>query len=170
MENRQVRELMSAMGRSGIKKLRIRKGDWEIEIEREGFSHSCPEEAREMTGTESRGASAGAKTKSPLAQESKVPEHAKGGKGSSEGADDAHCAFVTSPMVGVFYPTPSPDHPPFVKEGDRVSPDTVVCIIEAMKVMNEVKAGVSGVVKETLVEKGHPVEFGSKLFKIVPSA
>jgi acetyl-CoA carboxylase biotin carboxyl carrier protein len=69
-------------------------------------------------------------------------------------------------MVGTFYSSPSPDQPVFVKVGDRVSENTVVCIIEAMKVMNEVKAGVSGVVAEVLVSNAEAVEFGSKLFRI----
>ena len=75
--------------------------------------------------------------------------------------------FITSPMVGTFYRTPSPEDPPFVKVGDKVDENTVVCIVEAMKVMNEVKAGVSGVVAEICLDNGHPVEFGSKLFRIV---
>jgi acetyl-CoA carboxylase biotin carboxyl carrier protein len=74
--------------------------------------------------------------------------------------------WVISPMVGTFYGTPSPDQPPFVKIGDQVTEDTVVCIIEAMKVMNEVKAGVRGIIEEVLMESSRPVEFGSKLFRI----
>ena len=69
-------------------------------------------------------------------------------------------------MVGTFYSSPSPDQPPFVKVGDRVEPGTVVCIIEAMKVMNEVKAGFSGTVAEVLGHSGQPVEFGFKLFRV----
>ena len=75
--------------------------------------------------------------------------------------------FVTSPMVGTFYVTPAPDEPALVKSGDKVEPNTVVCIIEAMKVMNEVKAGMTGTIVDVLVENGHPVEFGTKLFRIV---
>jgi acetyl-CoA carboxylase biotin carboxyl carrier protein len=71
-------------------------------------------------------------------------------------------------MVGTVYYSPSPNDPPFVKAGDRVEKNTVVCIIEAMKVMNEVKSGVAGVISGPLVENGHPVEFGSKLFRITP--
>jgi biotin carboxyl carrier protein len=74
--------------------------------------------------------------------------------------------FIKSPMVGTFYALPAPDQKPFVKEGDQVEPETIVCIVEAMKVLNEVKAGVSGVIKEVLCKNGSPVEFGTKLFKI----
>lgn len=74
--------------------------------------------------------------------------------------------FITSPMVGTFYLASSPETPPFAKVGEKVEKDTVICIIEAMKVMNEVKAGVAGTVVEILVENGHPIEFGTKLFRI----
>lgn len=76
-------------------------------------------------------------------------------------------SYVTSPMVGTFYASPSPEDPPFAKVGDKVDEETVVCIIEAMKVMNEVKAGVKGKIVEVLVENGHPLEFGTKIFRIV---
>lgn len=74
--------------------------------------------------------------------------------------------FLISPMVGTFYSSPSPDQPPFVRKGDSVKEDTVVGIVEAMKVMNEVKAGRAGVIQEVLIENSQPVEFGSKLFRI----
>lgn len=86
--------------------------------------------------------------------------------GSVHEAKAAEGTFITSPMVGTFYTSPSPEDPVFVKVGDRVAADTVVCIVEAMKVMNEVKAGVSGVVKEILIDNAHPVEYGTKLFRI----
>jgi oxaloacetate decarboxylase alpha subunit len=69
-----------------------------------------------------------------------------------------------SPMVGTFYRSPAPDSDPFVDVGDAIGPETVVCIIEAMKVMNEIKAETSGLVVEVLVENGEPVEFGQPLF------
>jgi acetyl-CoA carboxylase biotin carboxyl carrier protein len=73
---------------------------------------------------------------------------------------------VKSPMVGTFYRASSPDEKPYVKEGDQVQADTVVCIIEAMKVMNEVKAGKAGVVKAFHIQDGAPVEFNSRLLSI----
>ena len=71
-------------------------------------------------------------------------------------------------MVGSFYTASSPDAEAFVKVGDRVSPDTVVCIVEAMKVFNEIKAEISGTVSEILVSSGDAVEFGQALFKVKP--
>ena len=76
---------------------------------------------------------------------------------------------ITSPMVGTFYAAPSPESPAYVKVGDTVSEDTVVCIIEAMKVMNEIKAEARGVITQVLVENAKPVEFGQPLFKIRPA-
>lgn len=74
--------------------------------------------------------------------------------------------YITSPMVGTFYVTPSPGDPPFIKVGDVVTEEAVVCIIEAMKVMNEIKAGVRGRVVEICVDNSHAVEFGTKLFRV----
>lgn len=82
---------------------------------------------------------------------------------STESSNDH---VVKSPMVGTFYRSPSPDEKPYVQEGDVVQADTVICIIEAMKVMNEVKAGKAGVVRKALLKDGDPVEFNSSLFTI----
>jgi acetyl-CoA carboxylase biotin carboxyl carrier protein len=75
---------------------------------------------------------------------------------------------IKSPMVGTFYRSPSPESAHYVEIGSEVNPDTVVCIIEAMKVMNEIKAEVKGVITQVLVESAKPVEFGQPLFKIRP--
>ncbi|MCO6043589.1 acetyl-CoA carboxylase biotin carboxyl carrier protein [Aeoliella sp. ICT_H6.2] len=73
---------------------------------------------------------------------------------------------ITSPIVGTFYASPSPDAAPFVKVGDQIGPETVVCIVEAMKVFNEVPAEISGKIAAVLVESGDAVEFGQPLFKV----
>jgi len=74
--------------------------------------------------------------------------------------------LIKSPMVGTFYRSQSPEAKPFVEDGTPVTPETVVCIIEAMKVMNEIQSEVKGVIKEMLVENGKPVEYGQPLFKV----
>ncbi len=76
---------------------------------------------------------------------------------------------IKSPMIGTFYRAPSPESAPYVEVGAEVNPETVVCIIEAMKVMNEIKAEVKGVVTQVLVENAKPVEFGQPLFKVRPA-
>jgi acetyl-CoA carboxylase biotin carboxyl carrier protein len=76
---------------------------------------------------------------------------------------------IKSPMIGTFYRAPSPESPDYVEIGTEVTPETVVCLIEAMKVMNEIKAEVKGVVTHILVENAKPVEFGQPLFRIRPA-
>lgn len=94
-----------------------------------------------------------------------APSHAAGG-----GSDaDAGLVAIESPMVGTYYSAASPDSPAFVKPGSQIASDSVVCIIEAMKVFNEIKAEVSGTIEKILVKNGEPVEFGQKLFLVRPS-
>lgn len=81
-------------------------------------------------------------------------------------AVDEQLAMVKSPMVGTFYASSSPESPAYVKVGDHIGPESTVCIIEAMKVFNEIPAGVSGRIAAVLVENGEPVEYGQPLFKV----
>jgi acetyl-CoA carboxylase biotin carboxyl carrier protein len=81
-------------------------------------------------------------------------------------AADPSIKLVTSPMVGTYYATPSPENPPFVTVGSPIKADSVVCIIEAMKVMNEIQSEISGTVVECLVANGTSVEFGQPLFRV----
>jgi acetyl-CoA carboxylase biotin carboxyl carrier protein len=76
---------------------------------------------------------------------------------------------IKSPMIGTFYRSPSPESAPYIEVGAEVNPDTVVCIIEAMKVMNEIKAEAKGIITQVLVENAKPVEFGQPLFKLRPN-
>ncbi len=84
----------------------------------------------------------------------------------SETPTDESIHVITSPIVGTFYRAPAPDKEPYVKEGSNVSTDTIVCIVEAMKQMNEIEAEVAGEVVKIYVESGQPVEFGQPLFDI----
>ena len=89
------------------------------------------------------------------------------GSSAAPAADDK-LADIKSPIVGTFYSAPSPDSPPYVKVGDHVTPDTVVCIVEAMKVMNEIKAETTGTIEKISIANGQAVEFGQVLFKVRP--
>lgn len=141
---------MAAMTRHGTIKLKIKEEGFEIELERESvYASTSTQPASTYEETRSQ------KIDIPPSFGSPLPHK-----------EELNGKFVNSPMVGTFYNTPAPDEPAFVKPGDTVEADTVVCIIEAMKVMNEVKAGISGKVTEVLVDNGHPVEFGTKLFRI----
>jgi acetyl-CoA carboxylase biotin carboxyl carrier protein len=103
----------------------------------------------------------------PVASPAPAPAAAPG---ADKAARDTRGAEITSPMVGTFYRAPSPDASPYAEVGDRVRKDTTVCIVEAMKVMNEIKAEVEGEILEILVQNGEPVEFGQPLFLVRPTA
>ena len=81
-------------------------------------------------------------------------------------AEEAGISYIKSPMVGTFYRSGSPESKPYVENGAKLTETTVVCIIEAMKIMNEIQAETKGVIVESLVESGQPVEYGQKLFKV----
>lgn len=97
-------------------------------------------------------------------------ENSLGNQAPDAQAEDTSSSFelIKSPIVGTFYHAPSPDSPIFVKAGDSVQPNTTVCIIEAMKVMNEIHAEASGTIVEVLVKNGQTVEYGQPLFKVQP--
>ena len=110
-----------------------------------------------------------AQTASPAASipSSQAPATTATTDESSPAAAPASDLFkITSPIVGTFYRSPSPDKDPYVSEGSKVSPESVVCIVEAMKLMNEIQAETSGEVVEIYAENGQPVEFGQPLFGI----
>ena len=94
-----------------------------------------------------------------------VPAEQKASQEPSETAEN-NIYYVKAPMVGTFYRAPDPSSPPYVEEGDKVEKSQVLCIIEAMKLMNEIESEVEGVVEKIFVENGQPVEYGQKLFAI----
>jgi len=89
--------------------------------------------------------------------------------GENASSENSNYIEITSPIIGTFYRKPSPDKPVFVEVGDQVSADTVVCMIEAMKLFNEIEAEVSGKIVKILIEDGTPVEFGQPLYLVDPS-
>jgi len=84
-------------------------------------------------------------------------------------AEESNFITIESPMVGTFYTAASPDSEPYIQVGQSVGPDTTVCIVEAMKIMNEIKSEVSGTIEQVCVQNGQPVEFGQALFKVRPA-
>ncbi len=104
----------------------------------------------------------------PLASPAGAPVD-PGANGASDGAPDDGQLIVTSPFVGTFYRSPSPDAPPFVEIGGNVREGQTLCIVEAMKLMNEIEADCTGEIVDVLVDNGKPVEFGQALFRIAPS-
>ena len=100
----------------------------------------------------------------PAAQSAAPPAAEAAAPAPAEESSDMHT--LKAPMVGTFYRAPNPEAEPFVREGSKVTPGSVLCIIEAMKLMNEIESDTSGVVREILVENGQAVEFGQPLFRI----
>jgi acetyl-CoA carboxylase biotin carboxyl carrier protein len=116
--------------------------------------------------TQETAASGSTETQSAPTSSSTAPKDAQAESSSSATAEEEGLHMITSPIVGTFYRAASPTSEPFVRLGSRVDPDTVVCIIEAMKLMNEIQAETSGEVVKIYVENGQPVEYGQPLFGI----
>jgi acetyl-CoA carboxylase biotin carboxyl carrier protein len=134
----------------------MKKNDLSVfEIEKEGFRLKLQRGLSSQAGPIA--APAQAKTAAPTAEA--VPAIPRT-------IESVQLKEIVSPMVGTFYRAASPDAPPFAEVGKTVTEETVVCIIEAMKVMNEIKAETSGVIAEVVVENGKPVQFGQVLFKV----
>ncbi len=102
----------------------------------------------------------------PFAVENRIETPHPGLKAETEAANDDDLYKITSPIVGTFYSSPAPDKPAYVTEGDKVNESSVVCIVEAMKLMNEIQAEVNGEIVKIYVESGQPVEYGQPLFGI----
>lgn len=151
MDIRKLKKLIELVEDSGIAELEISEGEESVRIGRyPPGGHAPPVPA------------AGPAAEGPAPAEG---EQAGGEEASAEEEiPEGH--VVRAPMVGTFYRTPSPDAHPFVDVGDRVTPDQTLCIIEAMKMLNQIEAEVAGEVKAILVENGQPVEFDQPLFVI----
>jgi acetyl-CoA carboxylase biotin carboxyl carrier protein len=165
VEIKQIKELMSAMGRTGTKKLSIKREGFELHLERQE-NGKILEPLEEIDEALLREKQTLYRTSLALSKGKEIPIGINAVSGAAGLSEEVASVYVTSPMVGTFYSSPSPEDPFFVEIGSKIEKQTIVCIIEAMKVMNEVKAGISGTVAEILVESGHPVEFGTKLFRI----
>lgn len=165
LEIKQIKELMAAMERSGTTKVQIKNKAFEVTLERAPQESNNQMRSSFVSEVESN-------TKFNQNHKGNAPlPHSTDMAASFISQDDktakeAQGSFITSPMVGTFYQAPSPDSADFVKVGDFIEKGQIVCIIEAMKVLNEIKSQVSGVLAEILIENGHPVEFGAKLFRI----
>jgi acetyl-CoA carboxylase biotin carboxyl carrier protein len=151
MDLRKLKKLIDLVQESGIAELEITEGEEKVKIVKGGAG-----------ATSGAAAAAAAPEAVPAARESARP--------SPSAAQEPDAAqegqLVKAPMVGTFYRSPSPDAKPFVEVGQGVKKGDTVCIIEAMKLMNEIETDVSGVVKAVLVENGQPVEYGQPLFLV----
>lgn len=166
MELKHIKELMAVMQRTGTKRLVIKRDGVELELEREDKNQSKVIEPTVdlMEDNPMRQEIAMHRANMMLSRGGEIAASMNPTPVKAE--TEVQGTFVKSPMVGTFYVSPSPEDAAFVKVGDRIEKDTVVGIVEAMKVMNEIKAGVAGIVAEVLVPTGQPVEFATKLFRV----
>ena len=148
-ELERVRRLIDLMKEHGLTEVDLRQGDQQIRLAR---TQDNPAAASMMPAAQVPVA--------PVAAAPAAPAQA------TEAAEEANIAYIKAPMVGTFYSRPNPDADSFVKIGDHVNEDSTVCIIEAMKVFNEIPAEVRGRVVAILVDDDEPLEFGKPLFKI----
>jgi len=152
MDIRKVKKLIELLEESGIAELEIQEGEESVRISRHGSHAPAP---------------APAAPPAPAAQPAPAPAAAPDTGGSDDaggGLPSGH--VVESPMVGTFYSASSPSSPAFVEVGQSVKAGETICIIEAMKILNQIEADVSGTVKAILVDNGSPVEFGEPLMII----
>ena len=149
MDIRKVKKLIELLEESGIAEIEISEGEDSVRISRFGSNVAAPV-ALAMPPAAAPAAAAAAAPASALAM--------------AEAEEDGH--VVPAPMVGTFYNAPSPGSAPFVQVGDRVSIGDALCIIEAMKMMNQIEAEVAGTIKSIRVQNGDPVEYGQILFVI----
>ena len=161
MDLRLIKRIIKLVEESQIHELEVEEGELRISVRKQGTSIAYT----------------GAPAAPPAAAPTPLPEPAAGSAsgpvapaaGSEKPATEQpeeEGTVIPSPMVGTFYRSPSPDASAFVQVGSVVEENSVVCILEAMKVMNEIKSGVSGKITEILVENGNPVEFGQPLFRV----
>ncbi|MGY5354709.1 acetyl-CoA carboxylase biotin carboxyl carrier protein [Wenyingzhuangia sp. IMCC45467] len=159
MELKDIQNLIKFVARSGANEVKLEMEDIKITIKTgEGktettiLQHAAP-----------------LSMAAPVAQAPAAPAPAAPVATEAPAAEDSKYITITSPMIGTFYRKPSPDKPLFVEVGDSVQADSVVCVIEAMKLFNEIESEVSGKIVKILVEDSTPVEFGQPLFLVDPS-
>ncbi len=164
---RRVRRLVQLMDEHELSEIDLRDGDLRIRIRRGGETPTVTAvPASPAPGYAQPYPAAPAPAPAPAAESKAASQTSSGEEKSAPEAEDENLALIRSPLVGTFYAAPDPDSPPYVKVGDSVGPDTIVCIVEAMKVFNEIPAEISGKIVAVLVENGEPVEFGQPLFKV----
>ncbi len=163
----ELRELISLLRENGLAELELESQDFRVRLRREGTNsqpvqYAAPAPVAAPLApppTATHGAENNPAAAAP------APSH-PGAHASTEASQDQDLHIIPSPIVGTFYRSSSPTTDPFVKIGSNVEPDTVVCIIEAMKLMNEIQAEAAGEVVKIYVENGQPVEYGQPLFGI----
>jgi acetyl-CoA carboxylase biotin carboxyl carrier protein len=153
MSNDEIKELIQLVVDSGIAELELQRGDSRVRIRRTLDRHEM-----QMTAP------------MPASMPTSIAEtvHTSSSPAAPPPPPAANEHIVKSPIVGTYYESPKPGDPPFVKVGDSVEPGQVLCIIESMKLMNEIESEIAGTVVAKLMESGRPVEYGEALFALRP--
>jgi acetyl-CoA carboxylase biotin carboxyl carrier protein len=149
MTNQEIKELLQIFEESGVAEMEVQRGENRLRLRRAPTTQEL---------------------EAPVAAPPPPPAHAPApaAAAAKTAPADANHTLIKSPIVGTYYDAPSPGAPPFVKIGDTVEPGQVLCIIESMKLMNEIEAEMAGTLVHKLVENGRPVEYGEALFAIRP--
>ncbi len=151
MTNQEIKELLQIFEESGVAEMEVQRGENRLRLRRAPTTQELQVPAA---------------APQPTAAHASVP--APAAAPSKPAPADANHTLIKSPIVGTYYDAPSPGAAPFVKIGDTVEPGQVLCIIESMKLMNEIEAEMAGTLVHKLVENGRPVEYGEALFAIRP--
>ena len=165
MNLKEIKDLIEIVSDKGFAEFEIERQGFRLRISR--FNEAQPQSVHSAPQPNIAAASGAPSTpvqKRPTAEASESKAGASVKNDEAAAVDSENRQVIKSPIVGTFYRASSPESEPFVKVGDVVGPDTVVCIIEAMKLMNEIQAEIRGEVVDILVENGQPVEYGQSLF------
>lgn len=160
MKNTEIQDLIKFVAKSGVSEVEIQDKDFKIIIK-------TPASRKNEVQTVVQAAPIAVQQAAPIVQA--VPVASEPVKPVATTNDDAKYVTIKSPMIGTFYRKPTPDKPNFVNIGDEVTAKTVVCIIEAMKLFNEIESEVEGKIVKMLVDDGSPVEYDQPLFLVDPS-
>ena len=160
MSNEEIKELVQLVVESGVAEIEVQRGDNRVRIRR---TLGVRNEVSYVTPAENPHAAHAGGNMQPASQPPPPPQPAP-----AAAAPAGNEIIVKSPIVGTYYDAPKPGDPPFVRVGDSVEPGQVLCIIESMKLMNEIESEIAGTVVNKLMENARPVEYGEALFAIRP--
>jgi len=155
MDLKEIKQILKLMDTHGLTEFTLEKEDEKLVLRRDLIGHA----PQQIIHAPAPIAAAPVAPAAPVAAPVEV---------AAAPAEDSNFITIESPMVGTFYAAASPDSEPYIQVGQSVGPDSTVCIVEAMKIMNEIKAEVSGTIEQVCVQNGQPVEFGQALFKVRP--
>ena len=156
MDVKEIKKLVDLMLKNDLRELQMQDGDRRVVIKR-GPGETAP--AITLSAIQP----------GPLPAKLAQEQSASAKPSAEQRVAEQELESIVSPMVGTFYEAPNPESPVYVKAGDAVTTETVVCIIEAMKVMNEIKAGITGTIEKVMVKNGQAVEFGQPMFLLRPA-